>query len=85
MTFGPQFLDDVVQTVLVYGTDAFGRYLKGDPFIFLRQEIAFRLQVRQESPFGFYIGMRNRISRYGHFTGDLAYSGHDEIFGRQRS
>ena len=76
MSLLPQLFHHLVKAILVDRADAFGGELQRDPFVFFSQEIALCLQVGQEPAFSLDIRVRNRVSRDGHFTCDLAYSGH---------
>jgi len=76
-SFCSQFLDDVVQPILIDGTEPFGGDLEGDPFVFFGEEEAFRLQVGQEPAFRLDVRVRNFVAGDRNFTRNLTYSSHD--------
>ena len=70
-----------VSTQPFFGDGANGRsrYAQADPALLVFEPELLALQVGQEFPTGFGVGMGNVIARNGLFSRQFAYSGHDYV------
>ena len=75
----PQLLYHTQQSVLVDGTDGFGRNLQRNPLVFFGKEKALFLQIRQKPAIGLDIRMRNGITGNRSLPCNLTYSRHTVV------
>jgi len=73
---GAQFLDDLLDALLLHGTHAVGAQAQGDPALLGLHPEPLRMQVRQEAATLLVVGVRDTVTDGRLLAGDLADAGH---------
>jgi hypothetical protein len=74
---GAHIGENGVNALLVDQADACGGESDADEAVFAFNPETTALQIREETAFGFVVGVRNIVSHHRLFAGDLTYASHE--------